>query len=853
MLLKTMLDDISSQMDPPSSARIHEYRKRILRIVLFGLALPLGIYLVISLLRWIFSDGGTPDIILPLGFGLIVLAAWFLNEREHTLFASFLIPTGLYVSMFISTFYTGIGHMNIVGFILAVALAGILLDLWIAICYAFLTVIAFLTLANLQAAGLLLTVTQPLETVSVDALGLFLGLIVIVVLNWISDQTIRRAFEIQQEQMAIKASEERYASLVEGIPIGAYRNTPGPDGRFLMANPAFVTMLGFESEEEILETPVIRLYEDEQQRQLFLDVLLRNGSVTGYPLELIRKDGERIWASVTAKVIYNEDGKTVRHLDGMVEDITARLFQEQALRNSEERYRKTINAMADGIHVIDADLRVRLINRRFQDWLESLGFNRDAIGRRVDDVFPFLSERSLQEYETVFEEGLAISNEEGSIILRDEEIITETRKIPIVENEQVSSVLTVVRDITQRKKNERALQESKLKLEEALQELQATQEHAIRQERLAAVGQLAAGIAHDFNNALMPITLYSEIILQDLSLSPENQDRVNIILKQARQASGLTQQILDFARKGLLRREIINLTTFFADLQELLNSSLPDKVALNLTFSRDPLKMNGDPSRLYQAFLNLALNARDAMPEGGRLDIRVSALTVKLGEEPPFEPMKPGDWIHIEVEDEGIGIPEEHLPRIFEPFFTTKAAGKGSGLGLAQVYGIIKQHNGYILADSEVESGTRFSIFFPAVTDLEPADEDVTQRTALEGVNESILLVEDDAITLQAIAEILSMLNYHVYTAGSGLEALQLYKHNNIDLVLSDLVMPEMGGTELFKELKSVDPDVRMILLTGYPLGDDGKDLLEEGIVGWVHKPLDMQTLSLLIKNALRE
>lgn len=850
MPIRAYLQKILDQIDPPHSETLTAYRKRILRIILLSLATAPVIFFIVSLAKWLMSGGGIFGMVLSIGFEALLGATWLLNERDHTLFASFLIPTGLFVIIYMSWFYVGIGHMNIVGFIVTVALAGILLDLWIAVAYAFLTVIAFLTLSNLQTADLLIRITQPLETTGLDAIVLLLGLIVIIVLNWISQQAMERSFEIQKERQAIQASEERYASLVEGIPIGAYRNTP--DGRFLMVNPAAVEMFGFDSEEEVLNMPTSVLYEDEQQRKLFLDVLLRDGFVTDYPLALLKKNGERIWVSLTTRVIYEDDGVTIRHLDGMVQDITQRLLQEQALRNSEERYRKTINAMADGIHVVDKDLRIHLINHRFQDWIESLGYSREAIGKRVDDVFPFLSDRALKEYETVFQEGTILITEESTIVLNGEEIITETRKIPIIENEQVSSVITVVRDITRRKRYEQALQDSKEKLEETLAELKATQERAIRQERLAAVGQLAAGIAHDFNNALMPITLYSEILLQDMTLRPENQDRVNIILKQARQASGLTQQILDFARKGLLRREIINLTTFFGDLQELLSSSLPDKVALHIAYGRDSLKINGDPSRLYQAFLNLALNARDAMPEGGRLDIRVHAVTLTPEEEPPFEAIKPGEWIRIEVEDNGVGIPEDHLPRIFEPFFTTKAVGKGSGLGLAQVYGIIKQHNGFIFVDSDVNQGTRFYIYLPAATEMEEEQPEGSEQTDLEGVNESILLVEDDAITLQAITEILTMLNYQVHATNSGAEALTIYMNTPIDLVLSDLVMPEMGGTELFNALKEYDPDVRMILLTGYPLGDDGKDLLEDGIVGWVHKPLDMQTLSLLIKNALR-
>lgn len=830
-----------------------DYRQQIFHFVILGLSIPGFILAFITLGRWSFGIGPLTGFYIGVGIQLIYIAAWQLNRHGHTLFASFLLPTSLFLFMCVTTFYTGIGHATIIGFALAVAIAGVLLDLWIAICYAFLTVIAYLTLAYLQLSDLLIITYDPLETIGTDAIALLLGLVVIIVLNWISSQSLKEAFEREQQQEAEAKSNLLYATLVQGIPIGVYRNTPGPDGKFLMANPAFVSMLGYESEKELLEILVTDLYEENQEREIYLDELLSQGSVTGYPLELIRKDGSRIWASVTARVIYEEDGETVSHLDGMVEDVTDRILQERALRYSEDRYRRTINAMADGIHVVDENLEITLMNRRFEEWLAELGFGTEAVGRRVDEVFPFLSQRALQEYDEVFQRGEAISSEEGSIVINEQEIYTETRKIPIIKNDQVSSVLTIVSDITRRKKDELALQTSKAQLEETLEELKTTQEHAIRQERLAAVGQLAAGIAHDFNNALMPITLYSEIMLKDGETPDQHRERLNIILKQARQAAGLTQQILDFARKGLLRREIIDLTTFFSDIRQLIASALPENIDLSLSFGRDSLLIDGDPSRLYQAFLNLALNARDAMPNGGEFEIQVMPVQVESPETAPLEVIPPGHWIQIDVADSGIGIDEKYLHKIFEPFFTTKKAGEGSGLGLAQVYGIIKQHDGYITVNSVPQEGTTFSIYFPAVVESKENEAMEEEPGTLAGEHENVLLVEDDPVTLQAISEILDMLNYRVFTAQSGDEALALYQNHEIDLVLSDLVMPQMGGAELFTALQEIDPDVKMILLTGYPLGDEGKDLLEKGIVAWVHKPLDMQTLSLLVQNALRQ
>jgi CheY-like chemotaxis protein len=256
---------------------------------------------------------------------------------------------------------------------------------------------------------------------------------------------------------------------------------------------------------------------------------------------------------------------------------------------------------------------------------------------------------------------------------------------------------------------------------------------------------------------------------------------------------------------------------------------------------------------MQQVFINLALNARDAMPEGGELRIRLARAHFDPGAAMPFPGMRPGEWVRIRLTDNGTGIPADILPRVFEPFFTTKPPGEGTGLGLAQVYGIVKQHGGFIDVASEVGRGTSFEIYLPSETASAggaPAPEEEKGRA---GQEETILVVEDDATTRQALAEALRTLNYRLLIAANGREALAALEAEagRIDLVLSDLVMPEMGGKALYETIRDTYPEIRMVIMTGYPRIRGTRELLEYGRVRWLQKPIGVKELAEAVRDAL--
>jgi PAS domain S-box-containing protein len=373
------------------------------------------------------------------------------------------------------------------------------------------------------------------------------------------------------------------------------------------------------------------------------------------------------------------------------------------------------------------------------------------------------------------------------------------------------------------------------------------------QERLATVGQLAAGIAHDFNNIMAAILVYTDLLTMDSSLSHGSRDRLHIIRQQVQRASSLIRQILDFSRRSLMEQSPIDLLPFLKELDKLLKRLLPETIHLDLLSHPDVYMVSADPTRLQQVFMNLAVNARDAMPSGGVLRFEISKLSLLHQQEPPIPELPPGNWVVLSIRDTGEGIPPEVMPHIFEPFFTTKSVGEGTGLGLAQVYGIIKQHKGFIDVTSQVGSGTTFTIFLPAL-ESDVADEAQQEAPSIfDGSGATVLLVEDDDATREALQELLAEQNYWVLAASNGLEALRIYSgsEGTISLVISDVVMPEMGGLNLYNKLKEITPQVKMLFITGHPIEVEDQTNFAKGCVRWLQKPFSVLEFSQVVQALL--
>ncbi|NLF65625.1 MAG: GAF domain-containing protein [Chloroflexi bacterium] len=370
------------------------------------------------------------------------------------------------------------------------------------------------------------------------------------------------------------------------------------------------------------------------------------------------------------------------------------------------------------------------------------------------------------------------------------------------------------------------------------------------QDRLATVGQLAAGIAHDFNNIMAVIVLYAQTLLMSKPEGREH-ERLTVIFQQAQRASRLIGQILDFSRKSVVERRPLDVVPFTKELVRLLQRTLPETIDVDFAFTEGDYVVEADPTRLQQALMNLAVNARDAMPDGGTLTLSLSRHGPDWAT--PLPDMPRAHWVCIEMRDTGDGIVTADLPHVFEPFYSTKEPGKGTGLGLAQVYGIVKQHDGFIHVVSRVGHGTAFQIFLPSFVLPPPEPMPDAEGIPLANPGETVLVVEDEESIRQAVAATLDGLGYRVLTAPNGEVALAIFRqgHENISLVLTDMIMPRMGGAALYEALRAIDPGVHMLVITGYPLEETNKAFVERSGVSWVQKPFTTERLAQAVRAAI--
>jgi signal transduction histidine kinase len=390
-------------------------------------------------------------------------------------------------------------------------------------------------------------------------------------------------------------------------------------------------------------------------------------------------------------------------------------------------------------------------------------------------------------------------------------------------------------------------------LKVTLEKLKETQQQLVQQERLAAVGQLAAGIAHDFNNILAVIVLYSQLLQRTANLSHVDQTRVQTIVEQGERATGLIQQILDFSRKSIIERRPLSLPPFLDNIEKLLKRTLPETIQVSVLYDNGTYEIRADQTSIQQLLMNLAVNARDAMPNGGTLQFLLESLIIQPGKKPPVPEMHAGEWIVIHVKDSGSGMSPEVQKKVFEPFFTTKEPGKGTGLGLAQAYGIVRQHEGFIHCESQQGLGTEFFVYFPVFNLAD--DDDVERKTAVsKGSGQTVLVVEDNPAALTVIEEILHMLNYKVLVAENGEKALSvLAQTHDVAVVLSDVVMPEMGGFALYKKISASYPQVKIVLMSGYTRELEQPFWSANQEVAWLRKPFSIESLAETMRQTLSE
>jgi signal transduction histidine kinase/ActR/RegA family two-component response regulator len=490
----------------------------------------------------------------------------------------------------------------------------------------------------------------------------------------------------------------------------------------------------------------------------------------------------------------------------------ARLLQKT--REQGLQVEQIVSSVPDGVLLLDPNKRLMMANPAANKYLSLLA----AV--EVGEIVDCLGERPLSELLESPPNGLW------------HEVVGGSRYFDVVSraieagSSFVGGWVMVIHDVTREKENQTRLEQ---------------------QTRLAAVGQLAAGIAHDFNNIMTVISLYTDLVdRSEENLSPQTQKRLKVISQQSNRAADLIEQILDFSRRSVLERRTMDFLPFLKEVIKLLDRTLIENIHINLNVEPGSYIVNADPTRMQQMVMNLAVNARDAMPHGGELNFSLSSLCLHDSANEIDVELQPGHWLKLQVSDNGTGIEPTVLPHVFDPFFTTKQPGRGSGLGLAQVWGIVQQHEGHISVTTVEDRGTTFTLYLPLYHQDTPVPPEAVPLDVIDGSKETILVVEDNVMTREVLVESLHTLNYEVITAVHGLNALEIMKIQGdcIALIISDVVMPEMGGIALLKTLRIGGWETAVLLLTGHPLNKELDEALTYTNVEWMSKPVTLEQLA---------
>ncbi len=553
---------------------------------------------------------------------------------------------------------------------------------------------------------------------------------------------------------------------------------------------------------EVLKNPVVEDVQEPTRSQLFVPMKV-NGQTIGV-LQI---------QSVQVDVYTPEDVELLSTLANMAAIAleNGRLLAQ--MREQAQQMQQIINIVPEGVVLLNSKAEVVLANPAAERYLAVLA----DVG--LGDVVVTLGERPLPDLlqplpDDLWHEVTAVGRTFG-IIARTLEIGShDTRWVLVIHDS------TREREISQRVQ---------------------------LQERLASLGQLAAGIAHDFNNVMTVIALYADLVQRgEKLLSPQARHRMGLIIQQSNRASDLIEQILDFSRTSLLERRPMHLLSLLKEIVKLLERTLIENVTMEVIYEPGRFVINADLTRIQQMIMNLALNARDAMPGGGRLQFGLKEIWVSGPHDAPLPELTPGLWVKFTVTDSGRGIEPDVLPHIFDPFFTTKEPGQGSGLGLAQVWGIVRQHEGYLDVVTAVGQGATFAIYLPG----HPEDATQTDREVENifpmGHRETILVVEDNYITREALVDSLETLDYEVLTADNGRNALEIIAAHpqEIALIISDVVMPQMGGIALVHELYQQGMPMKVLLLSGHPLDEEIDHLRQYAGIDWLSKPVTMEQLA---------
>ncbi len=642
----------------------------------------------------------------------------------------------------------------------------------------------------------------------------------------------QRVAEQHRIQIALTESEKHYRSFFDGVPIGLYRTTP--DGKVLDANHKLIQSLGYPDREMFIAQNVIELYSNPTDRHHWQTLMEANPDITLFETRMRTFDGKTIWVENQSQAVRGENGE-ILYYEGSLQDITERKITEHTLAESENRlktlyeeskkaealYRSLINSSADAIIMYDLKGNTRHVSPVFT---QLFGWTiEDLQGKSI----PFLPESekktTMALIHELVEKGTPCRGYETRRYHKDGALIDVSISASRYDDHKGNpyGVLVILRDISEHKK------------------LTAQLQHA---ERMEAIGTLAGGIAHDFNNLMMGIQGNVTLMLLDTDEDNPHYQKLVSIEKMIQSGSRLTRHLLGYARKGQYEIRPIDLNSLIQETAETFGRTRRE-IHIHERLDASPSSIRADRSQIEQVLINMYINAADAMPGGGHLYLQTDYGSQAMMKDRPYAP-KPGRYLRLQITDTGTGINEETMERIFDPFFTTKEMGRGTGLGLASAYGIVKAHGGYIDVQSEIGIGTTFTIYLAASEKL--AIEKAAKPEKIVRGQGTILFVDDEALVAEVGALMLKEAGYAVISATSGREALTLYKqkHREISLIILDMIMPDLSGGELFDLLKKVNPRARVLLSSGYSLDGQASEIMDRGCDGFIQKPFNLEQLT---------
>ena len=637
------------------------------------------------------------------------------------------------------------------------------------------------------------------------------------------------ALERLRAEQDLRESQQRFHDLFENSPDAIF--VEDLKGNVLDVNAAACALHGVKREELVGRNALNNLIPPSQRDEARRDFeRLASGELVWVEGESENTDGRIVPVEVRAsRVEYAGKPALLLH----VRDVTERRAAEAALRSSETLFRSVWENSADGMRLTDEKGVIVAVNGAF---CELVGLNQNELeGKFFTVVYAESPQREemLVKYQERFSEDCREHKRERSYTLHNgREIVFEIADSLVELPGKPLLLLSLFRDVTAQRRLEEQLRQS---------------------QKMEAIGQLAGGVAHDFNNILTVIHGHASL-LQANNLDELAARSAHQISQAAERAASLTRQLLTFSRRQLIQPKRLDMNQIIGNMSDMLGRMLGEDVTLRLNYSQSPATIEADAGMMEQVLLNLAVNARDAMPRGGQLAVRIAIVDVDEAHVRRHPEARVGRFVCVSKTDTGNGIPPEILPRIFEPFFTTKEIGKGTGLGLATVYGIVKQHQGWIEVQSAVGKGSTFRIYIPYVGEQRFDPEKPTTQITIRGGTETILLVEDERPVRELVARVLERHGYKVLQAATGVEAVNIWHEhkNEIALLLTDLVMPEnMNGRELAEKLWADRPDLKVIFSSGYSADIVGKDFRLEPELNYLQKPYQPQTLIVAVRRCL--